>query len=491
MPTESDRERHRRDHDEQQRQEPGGLRGDIRKRLSRLEKDAGNPRECAHPRRRRFGGLHSFGGHNRLIVLSLFAKRSAMMAFLCRFALRPRSAADRFCSRGARPTPESHSKAFLGAVLIDGAGGPPLSNSIVMTADDRIRAVGPRSSIPIPAEADKIDGSGKCIVPTPVDACDRAEPAGAIHAATPEEARRQMDGLRRPESPRRLSGESPRRRSARQLLEAARGGGYPGVAADFNARGGPVPGGPRRVGLHWNDRRHGRSRRRHFWRIFATCGSAFAPALVSAGAGVEMAKRNTRRLFQAGVPIAAATRGGDLQREIELLVEAGLPPLDAIVAATRNPRDLLRISDRGTIAPRKAGGSAGALGESRRGRPQYAESRAAVESGRVGQVNPTCRSRPHRPGLDLQPVDAMAEFEGTAHRGVGVGRRAEVLDQEVERSAVDRYARNLDLLDIDRGLPVAERIRAVTLTGRSPSSSLDISHPGRIAPARAALCRSR
>src|SRR4051794_23555599 len=82
------------------------------------------------------------------------------------------------------PAPESHSKAFLGAVLIDGRGGPPLSNSIVLTAADRIRAAGPRSSIPIPGEADKIDGSGKCIVPTPVDACARADPPDAIHAAT-------------------------------------------------------------------------------------------------------------------------------------------------------------------------------------------------------------------------------------------------------------------------------------------------------------------
>ena len=64
----------------------------------------------------------------------------------------------------------------------DGAGGPPLSNSIVLTAADRIRAAGPRSSIPIPSEADKIDGSGKCIVPTPVDASDRADPP-ALSAA--------------------------------------------------------------------------------------------------------------------------------------------------------------------------------------------------------------------------------------------------------------------------------------------------------------------
>src|SRR3954469_25531525 len=90
------------------------------------------------------------------------------------------------------PPPESHSTAFLGAVLIDGTGGPPLSNSIVVTAADRIRSVGPRSAIPIPAEADKIDGSGKCIVPVPVDACERADPPGMVRAATAEEARRQV-----------------------------------------------------------------------------------------------------------------------------------------------------------------------------------------------------------------------------------------------------------------------------------------------------------
>src|SRR5581483_2908549 len=85
------------------------------------------------------------------------------------------------------PPPESHSKAFLGAVLIDGEGGPPLSNSIVVTADGRIRAVGARSAIPIPAEADKIDGSGKSIVPAPVDVCDRADPEGMVRATTAED----------------------------------------------------------------------------------------------------------------------------------------------------------------------------------------------------------------------------------------------------------------------------------------------------------------
>jgi imidazolonepropionase-like amidohydrolase len=81
---------------------------------------------------------------------------------------------------------------------------------------------------------------------------------------------------------------------------------------------------------------------------------AFAPALVAAGPTLEIAKRNTKRLFDAGVPIAAASKGGSIIRELELLVEAGLPPLDAIVAGTRNSAALLRRSEHfGTIAPGK------------------------------------------------------------------------------------------------------------------------------------------
>ena len=37
------------------------------------------------------------------------------------------------------PTEESHMKAIIGAVLIDGLGGPPLSDSVVVVAGDRIR----------------------------------------------------------------------------------------------------------------------------------------------------------------------------------------------------------------------------------------------------------------------------------------------------------------------------------------------------------------
>ena len=63
--------------------------------------------------------------------------------------------------------------------------------------------------------------------------------------------------------------------------------------------------------------------------------------------------RNTQRLFQAGIPIAVATGGGDRQEEMRLLAEAGLPPLDVIVAATRNTAAALHREDAGVIAAGK------------------------------------------------------------------------------------------------------------------------------------------
>jgi imidazolonepropionase-like amidohydrolase len=55
-------------------------------------------------------------------------------------------------------------------------------------------------------------------------------------------------------------------------------------------------------------------------------------------------------MFQAGVPLAVASQGSDPLHEAELLVEAGVPPLDVIVAATRNGAMALRqLDQRGTI----------------------------------------------------------------------------------------------------------------------------------------------
>jgi imidazolonepropionase-like amidohydrolase len=54
-------------------------------------------------------------------------------------------------------------------VLIDGTGGPPVSDSVVVVAGSRIRAVGNRASMPIPAGVEKIDGAGRFLVPGLID----------------------------------------------------------------------------------------------------------------------------------------------------------------------------------------------------------------------------------------------------------------------------------------------------------------------------------
>jgi len=80
-------------------------------------------------------------------------------------------------------------------------------------------------------------------------------------------------------------------------------------------------------------------------------------------AGLGTAGRNVKRMFDAGVLLAAGTDapypgdyyGEGLQRELELVVEAGLTPLEAISLATRNAARLVRAeAEWGTIEPGKA-----------------------------------------------------------------------------------------------------------------------------------------
>ncbi|WP_303541391.1 amidohydrolase family protein [Sphingomonas natans] len=112
-------------------------------------------------------------------------------------------------------------------------------------------------------------------------------------------------------------------------------------------------------------------------------GDYFAPTLAvydpdkpgrRAQAGTDAARRarananwsnavsNTKKLYDAGVPIAAGTDGGmpgtphgkSSLREMELLVQAGLSPSAALIAATANSARIMRqLADRGTIEPGK------------------------------------------------------------------------------------------------------------------------------------------
>lgn len=70
------------------------------------------------------------------------------------------------------------------------------------------------------------------------------------------------------------------------------------------------------------------------------------------------ALRITRALHEAGVPLLAGTdaipvagHGVGLHRELELLVEAGLTPAQALAAATSVPARCFGLTDRGRLAP--------------------------------------------------------------------------------------------------------------------------------------------
>jgi imidazolonepropionase-like amidohydrolase len=77
--------------------------------------------------------------------------------------------------------------------------------------------------------------------------------------------------------------------------------------------------------------------------------------------GLTHAERNAKELWDAGVLLAAGTdaaypgdfQGEGLHRELELLVESGLTPLQAITVATHNAAQLIGADNWGTIEPGK------------------------------------------------------------------------------------------------------------------------------------------
>jgi imidazolonepropionase-like amidohydrolase len=61
----------------------------------------------------------------------------------------------------------SSALAIVGATIIDGNGGPPIHDGVVVIAGGRVTAVGPKAAVPPGAET--IDGRGKFVVPGFVD----------------------------------------------------------------------------------------------------------------------------------------------------------------------------------------------------------------------------------------------------------------------------------------------------------------------------------
>jgi imidazolonepropionase-like amidohydrolase len=89
----------------------------------------------------------------------------------------------------------------------------------------------------------------------------------------------------------------------------------------------------------------------------ATLTQVSAPRLVN-GASVGFSMAAVAQLHAAGVVVLAGTdaptgtaHGVGMHRELSLLVEAGLSPRDALVAATSAPASVFGLDDRGQIAP--------------------------------------------------------------------------------------------------------------------------------------------
>ena len=64
----------------------------------------------------------------------------------------------------------SRTVAVVGANLIDGRGGPPVADSVVVVRGERIVAAGPRASVQVPAGAEVFEARGMTLLPGLIDA---------------------------------------------------------------------------------------------------------------------------------------------------------------------------------------------------------------------------------------------------------------------------------------------------------------------------------
>ncbi|HVR71997.1 MAG TPA: amidohydrolase family protein [Vicinamibacteria bacterium] len=65
----------------------------------------------------------------------------------------------------AEAPPSSRPLAIVQGTVLDGLGGPPLPDGVVLIRGGRIEAVGPASSVAVPADAAVVDARGKTVLP--------------------------------------------------------------------------------------------------------------------------------------------------------------------------------------------------------------------------------------------------------------------------------------------------------------------------------------
>ncbi|HXM43399.1 MAG TPA: amidohydrolase family protein [Bryobacteraceae bacterium] len=231
---------------------------------------------------------------------------------------------------GCKPPEQPAVLSIVGAVLIDGTGGPPISDSVITVENGRIRAVGARTSLLVPPEAEKIDGAGRFITPTPIDVLHRGPGPGGpgFTILRPGDPDSVPDRARRDGTP--LFGDVFSLRDARTMVDR----GVTGFLHTIRDTEAIDPA---------------------FIARLRDLRIVFVPMLTEERdpAQLAIAKRNTKRLADGGVSIAVGSNG-DMQREMDLMVASGLAPADVLVAATRDSAAALHESDRrGTIEPGK------------------------------------------------------------------------------------------------------------------------------------------
>ncbi len=60
---------------------------------------------------------------------------------------------------------QAQTKAFVGGTLIDGFGGKPIYNSVIIVENQRIKTVGTVATTPIPKGAEIISTEGMSVLP--------------------------------------------------------------------------------------------------------------------------------------------------------------------------------------------------------------------------------------------------------------------------------------------------------------------------------------
>ncbi|HTN91848.1 MAG TPA: amidohydrolase family protein [Sorangium sp.] len=238
----------------------------------------------------------------------------------------------------ARPD-AAHSVAIVGATLVDGRGGPPVRDAVVVVRGDRVVAAGARGATDVPAGAEVVSGAGLSVLPGLIDAHfhldgDDGLPGlflqrGVTSLRAPGQWVEAYDAARRP-------GPVPRLFLAGPLLDGPARARPESAMRVRDAAAPPLALVERRAG-----------------------GDGATEAQVL---GFENRRRPAGAARRAGVRVVVgshdtaprAERGWAYQRELELLVESGLSPMEVLVAGTLENARFLGIDDRlGSIQPGK------------------------------------------------------------------------------------------------------------------------------------------